>query len=583
MKKFASITIAILMVVSVMLSSVVSISALTGLDFAQKGTLTLEKKDADTKEYVEGAVFTYYKVLALNDDGNSDGTFTVEDAFKNIITVDELVKTGKSNATGGLYKSTSELEAKIPALEAVADNAAVKGTFKETEAGKHSATGLDLGVYLVVETTVPTGYIKQSQSFLVSVPEWTGSEWDYSINALPKNKKVVINKEIGEAGSGVKADVYAIGQKVPYTVTVQLPNYGTKTVDGREVSLTSLLTQDEKDALQIEFKDDMTAGLTYNNDLVVTIENGENDVKLTADDCKVVDGKKQWTVSNRGFDVKFKWDSIDAYQGKYVTLKYSATINENAVVDNGANINKVQFTFSNSLDFKYNPPSTTILPPPPTTLEDEAKVFTYAMNLNKTFEGLSASEAGVDATVVTLQVMRKADKTALPVIQLADGTWAILDYKANDKIAANIKDGKYTSEDKEYEIKDSVHLDKDGKVLVKGLNDNIYYVEETVSAPGYSKLTTPLEIKLQEEIITGDDPAIGVKATNYEYTDSGVVERVLSSTRNTFDITINNVKKQFVLPTTGGLGLWMFTIAGGVLMAGAIILFTSLRKKSTCK
>ncbi|MDY4079482.1 MAG: SpaH/EbpB family LPXTG-anchored major pilin, partial [Clostridium sp.] len=39
-------------------------------------------------------------------------------------------------------------------------------------------------------------------------------------------------------------------------------------------------------------------------------------------------------------------------------------------------------------------------------------------------------------------------------------------------------------------------------------------------------------------------------------------------------------KKGFDLPTTGGMGTWMFTIGGLVLMAGAVVVFISSKKKS---
>jgi LPXTG-motif cell wall-anchored protein len=59
-----------------------------------------------------------------------------------------------------------------------------------------------------------------------------------------------------------------------------------------------------------------------------------------------------------------------------------------------------------------------------------------------------------------------------------------------------------------------------------------------------------------------------------------VVETSLNDgSDNEFEVTINNVEKQFDLPQTGGDGILLFTIAGGILMAAAIILFAAMRKK----
>ncbi|MGN0537147.1 MAG: GGIII-like transmembrane region-containing protein [Acutalibacteraceae bacterium] len=48
-------------------------------------------------------------------------------------------------------------------------------------------------------------------------------------------------------------------------------------------------------------------------------------------------------------------------------------------------------------------------------------------------------------------------------------------------------------------------------------------------------------------------------------------------------MTVNNAKNQYDLPLTGGLGLWIFTIGGGVLMAAAIIVISVVRKKKSNK
>ena len=57
------------------------------------------------------------------------------------------------------------------------------------EYGHTSATGLQLGLYLIVETSVPENVTSTTDPFLVSVPMTTvdGGSWLYDITLYPKN------------------------------------------------------------------------------------------------------------------------------------------------------------------------------------------------------------------------------------------------------------------------------------------------------------------------------------------------------------------------------------------------------------
>ena len=50
-----------------------------------------------------------------------------------------------------------------------------------------------------------------------------------------------------------------------------------------------------------------------------------------------------------------------------------------------------------------------------------------------------------------------------------------------------------------------------------------------------------------------------------------------------FALTVNNPKSQFELPTTGGMGILLFTLGGAVVLAAAIVIFTLARKKKDRK
>lgn len=559
MKKFAALLLAIMLVMSMALVGITAASAAeaTGLDFSQKGTLTLKKGDSSaetpTETPVSGATFTAYKVYALSAESetNSNATLVPTDDFKAALSEITLTATGSDASQGALLNSTEELEAIIPALVKVSSN--VTGTDStEGEAGTYTISGLDLGIYLVVETSVPDGYYVTSEPFLVTVPQWENDAWKYEIEAKPKDAPVTLDKEVKENGGDnyVESDVYAIGQTVPFKVTTKIPDYGTKKdADGNDIKVTDTVAEADREKLVYTFTDTFSAGLTFVEDSI-TVTVGDNTIIDTneADLCTK-------TFENNVLTLAFNWyNALNDHQGEMITLTYSAVLNENAVTVT-ANPNTMKLEFSNDLQ-KFEP----------TVKVDDAKVYTFEMLLNKTFDGTNNLPEDVENVTFRLSTDPTAE-TYIPV-KAVDGGY-VTDWDA-------------TGETVNYDFK----LNEDGKVNVRGLKDGEYYLEETVAADGYSKLSSRVKIVVGEvEDTTSGD--INVKANNYIFNANGeVIENELSlldGNKNGFEITVNNVKKQFNLPMTGGLGIWMFTISGAVALAAAIIILTVVRKKKANK
>ena len=88
------------------------------------------------------------------------------------------------------------------ALETAVKNGGVAMT--ETDATGHtSASGLEQGLYLVVETRVPENVTSTCNPFLISLPMTTvdGSEWNYDVTVYPKNQtgNPTLDKTVREA------------------------------------------------------------------------------------------------------------------------------------------------------------------------------------------------------------------------------------------------------------------------------------------------------------------------------------------------------------------------------------------------
>lgn len=164
----------------------------------------------------------------------------------------------------------------------------------------------------------------------------------------------------------------------------------------------------------------------------------------------------------------------------------------------------------------------------------------------------------------------KVDTTDKNNRKYLEGAEFTLYVKAADgDVDLNGVEGKYKSAD----VKTT---DKDGKLTFKGLDvDKTYYVVETKAPAGYSIDKTP-------RLLTG-----ATKNTTSETTtvaENGIdITKVTTKTTVT-DYTNNNVEipntKLNALPSTGGIGTTIFTIAGCLIMVAAAGLFFASRKRT---
>ena len=122
-----------------------------------------------------------------------------------------------------------------------------------------------------------------------------------------------------------------------------------------------------------------------------------------------------------------------------------------------------------------------------------------------------------------------------------------------------------------------------GKVEKSGLANGTYYLVETKTAEGYNLLKAPVKVELnivyttttKTEWVTDEN---GVKTlVKNEITKTEFKEGSATSTGTHTETIIN--KKGFTLPTTGGMGTVLFSIAGFALMAGAAFVLLKGRRK----
>lgn len=139
------------------------------VDTTKTGSITATFLDPDTGKAVAGGEVEIYQVARVQKD-NADLSFVFTDAWA-----------GCGVSLGDL--TDGELANKLFAAKPAGATALGKATAGSD--GVVRFNGLELGVYLVVQTQAATGY-KSIEPFVVSVPLQQGESWLYNVDATPK-------------------------------------------------------------------------------------------------------------------------------------------------------------------------------------------------------------------------------------------------------------------------------------------------------------------------------------------------------------------------------------------------------------
>jgi LPXTG-motif cell wall-anchored protein len=219
-------------------------------------------------------------------------------------------------------------------------------------------------------------------------------------------------------------------------------------------------------------------------------------------------------------------------------------LNENAVIADGGNKNTANVEYSND---PSNTNSTG------TSTDSETKTYTYEITIDK------HDSANYHLAGAVFQ-LKNASNAVINLVKVSDGD-------ANNAAVYRVA----TSADSSDTVVNTVTTPLSGHVVIKGLKQGTYRLEETVAPTGYNKLGTAIAIAIAPSQ-TGSDENITYNYSTPIYTVSGTSQGTSSI------INVVNTKGA-VLPVTGGIGTIGLTVLGaGVVILG--ILLTSRKKKS---
>ena len=313
-----------------------------------------------------------------------------------------------------------------------------------------------------------------------------------------------------------KNGVPSVDKKVSSTETGNYDTSNTASIGDTVYFKTTITAQ--PGAQNYVLHDKMTAGLKFNGN--VEVKKGESPVATLDYTLKTSDFNDDCT-----FEIVFGQIFCDDLQkDEKITVTYSATLNENAVIGNDANTN----TNKTLLSYGDSQKTTEV-----TTNTKTFKMDVFKYTENRTDK---TKKDGLADAVFTLKKGGETN-TINFVKETSD--------ENNGDIyrVANTGDANITT-------------NKSGKFTIKGLGAGTYYLTETKQPAGYNKLKNPVTV------VIDNDGNVKVDDANAD------------------PVEVEN-KTGTVLPSTGGAGTTMIYLIGGALVLGSgVVLATKRRVKN---
>lgn len=393
--------------------------------------------------------------------------------------------------------------------------------------GNYTATftGLDYGYYVVAVPGATLANTSGQYATLVSVDST-------NVNANIKGSLPTVDKKVQVNGNGADTADAKIGDTLTFTLTSTIPDMSAY------------------DTYTFNFKDTLSKGLTYGDITSVTVEGVDaplvKDTDYTVTTTPAAAGNTLLTVGMTDFKNKQQTNA-----GKKITVTYTATLNENAVVGGAGNVNSATIQYSN------DPSSTGTGESEP----DKVRVFTYGFTVDK-YTGDNYNDAATRLAGAEFTLTAKGDTSAIKFVQVNAGS------ATEDAVYRVAKAGETAG------TTTTITTPANGKVVFQGLENGEYTLTETKAPAGYNKLASAIGVKVNGSNDGTDTTNATVNITyNNDNNDT-----TYDQTASNGVIPVQN-KSGVVLPGTGGMGTIAFTVIG-VLVIALGVAWTLKRKNA---
>ena len=444
------------------------------------------------------------------------------------------------------------------ALEAAVKNGGV--AMPETDAiGHTSASDMEQGLYLVVETRVPENVTSTCNPFLVSLPMTTidGAAWNYDVTVYPKNQtgNPNLEKTVREAknstgkNTGSLTDIKdgykhtataSVGDVVDYQIISTLPTITSKASSLSEYTYVDTMSKGikyNKQDVVIEFfrdsacTDKITTWAEDSGTFAVTYDDAANTMTIRMTDTGLSEINEAATVYT---------DSVKrGYSDCTMRITYAAALTADAKMGDTDNPNEVVLTWKRTNTTYFD------------ALKDCCHVYTYGIDVLKQF-----SDNGGNVRNVKFRLHNDTDDCYI-IAEQKDGVYYAKGFAAKKSDATTFIPN------------------AQGHIVVKGLEDDAYSLTEIATDKGYVLLKDAVKIVITTKE-NGACEKCGTKLLTASATVNGKDVTMTDGNAIAPLTVINN--PGFDLPKTGGYGTWMFTVGGVALLGAAAFIVIRSRK-----
>lgn len=441
--------------------------------------------------------------------------------------------------------------------------------------GETTVSGLELGLYLVVETKVPENVTTTVNPFLVSLPmtdTQSADSWEYDVTVYPKNEtgSPTLEKEVADLAHGVSfsGDTQQQGYRDVATGSAG------DTMGYRFISTLPTITSQATHLTQYRFEDVLSPGLEYEKNQV-TLCWYESYEKACADYTLATPGQpgtfganaqEVWTCNDAGVGTYFDVRYADGENGSttmtltlneeglrrantpadpsqqegrfsdwtcvvYYTTKVNA--NQDLVLGDEGNPNEVTLTWSRTSQDYVD------------TLTDQARVYSYGIHLTKRF-----SHGGSNYDAVQFVVENVSNAT---------GRYYVVAQAGESK-------GEYYATGTTTDVQKATRMspNDNGDLYLYGLEEDTYQLTEVQTDGGYTLLEDEITVDVDTHYTPGGNVGSLTATATVDGYDAAM-EPSRESDHALVPLTVLNTRG-FQLPQMGGVG-GMMTVAAGALLA----------------
>ena len=423
-KKLFAVLLAAALVLTMAVPAFAEDSSSDTADAAQTGNGSITITNA-----VAGKTYTIYRIFDLESHFGENYSYKVNAAWtakhfenESIFKTNFTVNAGGYVLKNDVYNEAAAADFAKSALSFAKTNSiAAVNTQTPEDDGELKFSGLPLGYYLV----------DSSVGALCNL-----TTTDDNARIEEKNTVPSVGKKILEGTTPVDSNVAKIGDKISYQVTIQ----------AKKGAESYVLTDKLSGGFFETEADTLSAGLTFNNDVKVTV----NDAELPKSNYTVTPGQ------NNDFTVTFTQAYLDTIAADTnIIVTYSATLNTGAIIDGNGN--------SNSVNLKYGNEHTVT-----------SKTTTYSRQFDLVKTG---SDNNLLAGAKFELYDAKNGGKKIPLFKIDEHTYRVA---VGDEAVSEIE------------------TVSNGKITIRGLANKTYWLEETQQPTGYNTLVGRVEVNLTE-------------------------------------------------------------------------------------